>query len=226
VVRLRGGDAMAEDEATRLRRAMVDSQIASRDVHDERVLAAMRTVPRHRFVPDAALRDAYADRPLSIGIGQTISQPYVVAWMAQQLELQPTDRVLEVGTGCGYAAAVLAELVDEVWTIERHEQLATPARDRLAELGYGRVHVVVGDGSNGYPPAAPYDAIVVAAAAPGVPTPLVAQLADGGRLVLPVGRRGGQQLLRLRREGEDVSEERSGGVRFVPLVGEHGSRDR
>jgi protein-L-isoaspartate(D-aspartate) O-methyltransferase len=216
----------AEREATRLRDAMVEQQIASRDVHDGRVLAAMRAVPRHRFVPDAALRDAYADRPLSIGAGQTISQPYVVAWMAQQLELQPADRVLEVGTGCGYAAAVLAELADEVWTIERHEALASPARALLTELGYADVHVVVGDGSNGHPPAAPYDAIVVAAAAPAVPAPLVDQLADGGRLVLPVGRRGAQQLLRLRRRGAEVTEERLGGVRFVPLIGDHGSRDR
>jgi protein-L-isoaspartate(D-aspartate) O-methyltransferase len=206
------------DGADELRERMVRTQIAARGIRDERVLAAMLAVPRHRFVPSASLRDAYADRPLSIGSGQTISQPYMVAWMLAQLELQPSQRVLEVGTGCGYAAAVLAELADQVWTIERHPELAERARRLLTELGHDHVRVVVGDGSRGYAPEAPYDAIVVAAAADEVPDALVDQLADGGRLVLPVEGRRGQELVRLRRRRDRRRQEVLGGVRFVPLV--------
>jgi protein-L-isoaspartate(D-aspartate) O-methyltransferase len=214
---------MARKDAGQLRDDMVERQIASRGVDAQPVLAAMRSVPRHRFVPDVALRDAYADRPLPIGSGQTISQPYVVALMAQQLELEPSDRVLEVGTGCGYAAAVLGEIAAEVWTIERHPELAHQAHDLLAELGYDNVHVLVGDGTTGYPDAAPYDAIVAAAAGPRVPEVLLEQLADGGRLVMPVGGSGGQQLVRVRRRGTTHEVEQLGGVRFVPLIGEHGA---
>jgi protein-L-isoaspartate(D-aspartate) O-methyltransferase len=215
---------MRPKDAQRLRDDMVDRQIARRDVDDARVLAAMRTVPRHRFVPSAPLRDAYADRPLPIGQGQTISQPYVVAWMTQQLDLRPGDRVLEVGTGCGYAAAVLAEIAAEVWTIERHAELAEGARRILGQLGYDHVTVVVDDGSMGYPPAAPYDAIIVAAAAPRVPDALVEQLAEGGRLVLPVDRGVGQELLRVEKHGDELLTAPLGGVRFVPLIGEQGRR--
>lgn len=207
-----------DDES--LRATMVDTQVAGRDVDDPRVLEAMRRVPRHRFVPEATLIEAYADRPLAIGHGQTISQPYMVALMAQELDLRPDDRVLEVGTGCGYAAAVLAELAGEVWTVERHGPLADDARARLDTLGYSRVHVVHGDGSRGHPPGAPYDAIVVAAAAPSVPEPLVEQLADGGRLVIPVERGAGQDLLRLRRVGPELVRESRARVRFVPLIAE------
>jgi protein-L-isoaspartate(D-aspartate) O-methyltransferase len=209
-----------------LRYRMVDRQIAARDVDDERVLDAMRTVPRHVFVPSVSPQEAYADRPLPIGRGQTISQPYVVAWMTQQLEIAPGDRVLEVGTGSGYAAAVLGEVADEVWSVERHEDLAEQARRVLAALGYDNVTVMVGDGTTGYPAAAPYDAIVVAAAAPDVPDALVEQLADGGRVVLPVARGIGQELVRLRRRGDELDREALGGVRFVPLIGEQGVRDR
>jgi protein-L-isoaspartate(D-aspartate) O-methyltransferase len=205
-------------DARRLRHAMVDTQLAGRDVDDPQVLAAMRRVPRHRFVPDAPLPDAYADRPLAIPQGQTVSQPYMVALMVQQLRLGPGDRVLEVGTGCGYAAAVLAEIAAEVWTIERHPQLAAMARERLAALGYDNVHAVVGDGARGYPPAAPFDAIVVAAAAASIPDALVQQLAEGGRLVIPVDRGGAQDLLRLQRAGEHIRQESCGRVRFVPLI--------
>jgi protein-L-isoaspartate(D-aspartate) O-methyltransferase len=210
--------------AERLRARMVERQIAGRDVDDERVLDAMRAVPRHVFVPAVSLRQAYADGPLAIGQGQTISQPYVVAWMTQQLEIEPGDRVLEVGTGCGYAAAVLAEMAGEVWTIERHPELADRARHVLARLGYDHVTVVVADGSTGYRAAAPYDAIIVAAAAPRVPDALVDQLADGGRLVLPVDRGSGQELLRVRKRGSEVQRSSLGGVRFVPLIGEQGKR--
>jgi protein-L-isoaspartate(D-aspartate) O-methyltransferase len=215
---------MRPHDARWLRADMVDRQIASRNVDDPRVLQAMRTVPRHRFVPSAPLRDAYADRPLPIGQGQTISQPYVVAWMTQQLQLRPGDRVLEVGTGCGYAAAVLAEVAAEVWTVERHAALAAGAREVLEQLGYDNVTVVVHDGSIGYPPAAPYDAIVVAAAAPRVPDALVEQLADGGRLVLPVDRDVGQELMRVEKHGDELVMAPLGGVRFVPLIGEQGKR--
>jgi protein-L-isoaspartate(D-aspartate) O-methyltransferase len=211
---------MTTGQAHRLRMTMVDTQIASRDIDDPRVLEAMRRVPRHRFVPDATLADAYADRPLAIPQGQTISQPYMVALMAQELELRPEDRVLEVGTGCGYAAAVLAELAGEVWTVERHAPLASEARERLDALGYRDVHVIVGDGSAGHAPGAPYDAIVVAAAAPAVPDPLVEQLAEGGRLVIPVDRGPGQDLLRLRRVGSAIDREVRARVRFVPLIAE------
>lgn len=214
---------MAKDDAERLRYRMVERQIATRDVDDERVLDAMRAVPRHVFVPSTSPREAYADRPLPIGQGQTISQPYVVAWMTQQLRIQPGERVLEVGTGSGYAAAVLGEVADEVWTIERHEELAEQARRVLDELGYGNVTVIVGDGSTGYPEAAPYDAIVVAAAAPDVPDALVEQLADGGRLVLPVNRGLGQELVRIRMQDGELTREPLGGVRFVPLIGEQGA---
>lgn len=203
---------------------MVEEQIAGRGIDDPAVLAAMRAVPRHAFVPSASVTEAYADRPLPIGHGQTISQPYVVAWMTMHLGLADDDRVLEVGTGSGYAAAVLAEVAGEVWTVERHAELAAGARRALAELGYDNVRVVVGDGSTGWSERAPYDAIVVAAAAPDVPTDLVDQLAPGGRLVLPVeGRIGrGQRLVRIGRRDGEVEREHLGRVGFVPLVGEHG----
>jgi protein-L-isoaspartate(D-aspartate) O-methyltransferase len=215
---------MGRGDARKLRAAMVERQIASRDVDAQPVLAAMRSVPRHRFVPGVPLRDAYADRPLPIGSGQTISQPYVVALMTQQLELGADDRVLEVGTGCGYAAAVLSEVAAEVWTIERHPELAHRAHDLLAELGYDNVHVRVGDGTTGYPDAAPYDAIIAAAAGPRVPDALLEQLVDGGRLVMPVGGPGGQHLVRVRKRGATHEVEQLGGVRFVPLIGEDGVR--
>jgi protein-L-isoaspartate(D-aspartate) O-methyltransferase len=202
------------------RQRMVDEQLVPRGITDPRVLAAMRTVPRHRFVPDATLDEAYADRPLAIGSGQTISQPYMVAWMTQALELGDDARVLEVGTGCGYAAAVLAQVAAHVWTIERHAALADEARGRLRELGIDHVEVLTGDGTLGHAAAAPYDAIVVAAAAQQVPAALVEQLVDGGRLVLPVEGRRGQELVRLRRRGDDVDREVLGRVRFVPLIGE------
>lgn len=220
------GAEVATTDPERLRQRMVDGQIAARDVDDERVLDAMRSVPRHVFVPSVSTQEAYADGALPIGRGQTISQPYVVAWMTQQLEIRPGDRVLEVGTGSGYAAAVLGEVADEVWTVERHEDLAERARGVLDELGYDNVTVVVGDGTTGYPDAAPYDAIVVAAAAPAVPDALVAQLAEGGRLVLPVTRGMGQELIRLRKRGDELEREALGGVRFVPLIGEQGVRER
>ena len=207
-----------DHRAARLR--MVTEQLAARDISDERVLDAMRRVPRHEFVPERVAGQAYDDWPLPIGHDVTISQPYIVAFMTQALRLQPGDRVLEVGTGSGYAAAVLAELADDVTTIECIEPLADEARRRLAPYGE-RVRVITGDGSLGHEPHAPYDAIVVTAAAPEIPGPLLDQLAPGGRLVIPVGR-GVEQLVRVTRTDHGDEREELLPVRFVPLTGEHG----
>ena len=201
------------------RQAMVARQLQRRDITDPRVLIAMGTVPRHRFVAEALAPRAYGDYPLPIGEGQTISQPYIVALMTQWAEVRPGDRVLEVGTGSGYQAAVLAELTDQVWSIELLPELARQAAARLQELGYGRVRVRSGDGYRGWPEAAPFDAILVTAAAPQVPPALTAQLKEGGRLVIPLGPPGGAQtLMRYRRVKGKLVEEASLAVRFVPLV--------
>ncbi len=209
---------MVASEADRLRARMVEEQLVPRGITDADVLAAMRAVPRHLFVPRLPVAQAYADRPQRIGQGQTISQPYIVAWTAQLLELGPGDHVLDVGTGCGYAAAVLAHVTGDVTSIERHEELATSAAERLATLGVDGVTVVVGDGALGVPGAAPFDAVAVAAAAAVVPPALVDQLADGGRLVLPVGSGRTQDMVLVRRDGERTTTTRLGAVRFVPLV--------
>jgi protein-L-isoaspartate(D-aspartate) O-methyltransferase len=202
---------------------MVEVQIEGRGVHDPAVLAAMARVPREAFVPDDLARLAYADRPLPIGAGQTISQPYIVAAMTEALRLQPRDRVLEVGTGSGYSAAVLATIVAEVFTIEVVEDLAESARRRLGDLGYANVHVRHGDGSVGWPEHAPYDAIVVTAGSPDVPPSLLRQLAIDGRLVMPVGPLRSQRLIRIVRSGEDTYErEVLEEVAFVPLIGAEG----
>jgi len=206
------------------REDMVRGQLISRGIQDPGVLRGMRAVPREKFVPDDFVESAYDDGPLPIGSGQTISQPYIVALMIQLLRLSPSDRVLEIGTGCGYAAAVAAHAAAEVYTVERHEELAAEARKRLEDLGYDNVRVFVGDGSLGWPEHAPYDAIVVTAAAPEVPAPLLEQLKVGGRLVVPVASRAyGQELVRVRREAaNDYKRDSAGAVRFVPLVGKAG----
>jgi protein-L-isoaspartate(D-aspartate) O-methyltransferase len=212
----------APDPHVRARTEMVDL-IAARGVRDDRVLAALRKVPRHELVP-AALRDrAYEDRPLPIGLDQTISQPYVVAAMSEAAQVAPGERVLEIGTGSGYQAAVLAELGAEVYSIEVVEELGKRAAADLARLGYGKVHLRIGDGYRGWPDAAPFDAIVVTAAPPTVPQPLIDQLAVGGRLVIPVGADGHQELQVISRtkEGKDgTTTETLFGVRFVPMTGE------
>lgn len=206
---------------TALRYTMIREQLEARGVTDPAVLAAMREVPREEFVPASLRGEAYDDSPLPIGEGQTISQPYMVAYMAEALELSRQDRILEVGTGSGYAAAVLSRIVERVYTVERLPELAYAARERLERLGYGNVQVLEGDGSLGWPEYAPYDAIVVTAGAPGVPKPLAEQLTVGGRLIIPVGYHPYfQVLVRVRRV--DVSEYREESlfeVRFVPLVG-------
>lgn len=204
------------------RRKMVERQLKRRGIADPRVLAAMESVPREAFVPADLGAFAYDDNPLPIAEGQTISQPYVVALMAQAARIGAGDLVLEVGTGSGYAAAVLAELASQVVTIERHAALAECAREALRRLGYSKVEVRQGDGSLGVPERAPYDAILVAAGAPATPESLKRQLAEGGRLVVPVSIDSHQDLLVITRRGEGFEEENLGAVRFVPLMGEEG----
>jgi protein-L-isoaspartate(D-aspartate) O-methyltransferase len=211
---------MTGDEGFPLERErMVEQQLRGRDIRDPRVLDAMRAVPRHLFVRSSDVSMAYADAPLPIGHRQTISQPYIVALMTQLLDLQPEEVVLEVGTGSGYQAAVLAHLARQVYSLERIAELAEQARAVLARLGLRNVEVIVADGSSGFPEHAPYDGIIVTAAAPHVPRPLQQQLADGGMLVLPVGGREGQMLERWTRRGDDFDCERIAPVAFVPLVG-------
>lgn len=206
------------------RQAMVEQQLEPRAISNDRVLAAMRAVPREAFVGSELAEFAYQDAPLPIGEEQTISQPYMVALMAQLLEPSPDDRVLDVGTGSGYAAAVLSRIVAEVYTIERHEALASSAQERFDRLGYDNIHVRHGDGTQGWPAHAPFDAIQVAAAGPDVPQPLLDQLAVGGRLVVPTGPTSRtQQLKRIRRVGDETFEEEAmGRVQFVPLIGAAG----
>jgi protein-L-isoaspartate(D-aspartate) O-methyltransferase len=203
------------------RQGMVAQQLAApgRGIRDERVLAAMGKVPRHEFVPEASRHDAYGDFPLPIGYGQTISQPYIVAFMTEQLVPKATDKVLEVGTGSGYQAAVLAELVAEVYTIEIVEPLAIRAEKDLRRLGYRNVRVGHGDGYQGWPEAAPFDAIIVTCAPERVPEPLVEQLKDGGRMIIPVGPAGDQQLILLRKQAGRLQRQSVLPVRFVPMTG-------
>lgn len=203
------------------RQLMVQTQLAQRGITNESVLRAMKAVPRHLFVPTEIQSHSYDDRALPLSEGQTISQPFIVALMAEKLVLQGHERVLEIGTGSGYSAAVLSLLATEVYTIERLHPLAEAAEQRLHELGYQNVHVLMSDGTSGCPEHSPYDAICVTAASPWVPLPLRQQLAVGGRLVIPVGGRDEQLLLRLTRQHNTIHTEKFGGVRFVPLLGEH-----
>jgi protein-L-isoaspartate(D-aspartate) O-methyltransferase len=209
-------------DAVDARARMVEHQLRRRGITDERVLAAMERVPRELFVPGSLRPYAYDDGALPIGEGQTISQPFVVATICSLLALRGDERALDVGTGSGYQAAVLAELADEVVTVERIAALADAARDRLAEGGYERVEVVVGDGSLGVATRAPFQAIAVAAAAPSIPRALYDQLTEGGRLVVPRGSRRGQELVLAVRTASGSAERTSIPVRFVPLVGEEG----
>ena len=203
------------------RYAMVRTQLEQRGIYDKRVLDAMVSVPRHLFVSSETQAQAYQDRALPISEGQTISQPFIVALMAQALVLTGDERVLEVGTGSGYAAAVLSRLAAEVYTVERWPSLAESAKRRLQELGYTNVQVSIGDGSAGLPEYAPFDGITVAAASPWVPRPLREQLGMHGRLVIPVGGHDEQILLRLTRQDTSMRIEQMSGVRFVPLIGQH-----
>jgi len=213
--------AFDEDALAEKRVLMVETTIVARNVSDPDVLRAMRTVARHHFVPAEYVDQAYADHPLPIGYGQTISQPYIVAWMTELLALQPGEKVLEIGTGSGYQAAVLAALDDiEVYTIEIVPELTEQAANRLRDLGYTDVHVKQGDGYYGWEEHAPFDAIIVTAAPDHLPAPLAQQLKDGGRLVIPIGPPGGyQSLWQFVKDGEELRAYNAGGVRFVPFTG-------
>jgi protein-L-isoaspartate(D-aspartate) O-methyltransferase len=210
-----------------LRRRMIDTQLVARGIRHPAVLRAMAAVPRERFVPELDAPDAYGDSALAIGHAQTISQPYIVALMLEAIAPAPMDRVLEIGTGSGYATAVLAEMVAEVYTVERLGTLATAARARLADLHYRNVHVLEGDGTLGWPEHAPYDGIVVTAGGPDVPAPLLPQLRVGGHLVVPVGSTPrSQELVRVtRRTTDEYTRESLGAVAFVPLIGDAGWPD-
>ncbi len=213
------------DRYTKQRKKMVDSQIRSRGIRDERVMRAMEKIPRHLFIDEGLIDQAYSDGPLPIGEKQTISQPYIVAIMTEALELKGPEKVLELGTGSGYQAAILAELADRVFTIERIASLAQKARKLLESLNYYNVAIRVGDGTYGWREESPFDAILVTAGSPSIPRILVEQLVIGGRLVIPVGGRYSQSLIKLTRLSEnpdDVRKEDLGGCRFVNLIGEHG----
>ncbi|MGH9782863.1 MAG: protein-L-isoaspartate(D-aspartate) O-methyltransferase [Terriglobia bacterium] len=215
--------AASAEWAESARRAMVERQLRRRGIRDERVLEAMGELPRHEFVPPELFSQAYEDHPLPIGGGQTISQPYMVAAMLEALELEGTERVLEVGTGSAYEAALLARLAAHVYTIECDAALARSAKERLDRMGLGVVvEVIEGDGSLGYPPAAPYDGILVAAAAPEIPPCLLEQLVEGGRLAIPVGDRDCQELRQIRKRQASPVVRHLGYCRFVPLLGAHG----
>lgn len=211
---------MFEDD----RRRMVEEQLEARGISDTRVLQAFLTVPRHEFVSKDLLPEAYADHPLPIGGGQTISQPYMVALMVQLLHLQGHERVLEVGTGSGYQLAILSQLALEVYSIERLPELADESLSRLEELGYLNVHISVGNGTLGWPEHAPYEGILIAAGAPAVPPPLVRQLADGGRMVIPLGSQQVQTLTLVEKRGGALSQQPITHCVFVPLLGEYGWR--
>lgn len=207
------------------REHMVESQLARRGIKDKRVLEAMRQVPRHLFIPEDMRSLAYCDGPLPIGHGQTISQPYIVALMTELLELTGQEKVLEIGTGSGYQAAILSRLARQVYSLERHAALAQQAEKVLAQLGYDNVMVRVRNGTLGWPEHSPYEAIIITAAAPEVPQPLPDQLADGGRLVAPVGSQWSQVLVKVRRQSDLLIRERLTAVAFVPLVGEYGWKE-
>jgi protein-L-isoaspartate(D-aspartate) O-methyltransferase len=212
----------ASDPFAAARDRMVQTQLVPRGIHDPKVLYAMRKVPRHLFVEEALQNQAYGDFPLPIGEQQTISQPYIVAFMTEALELTGVEKVLEIGTGCGYQAAILAELAPEVFSIERIHTLASRARRNLELLRYFNVNIKVGDGTLGWPEEAPFDAIMVTAAAPGIPRPLLDQLAMGGRLVIPVGDRNSQTLDVVHKSPEGLKHDYRGGCRFVKLIGSYG----
>ncbi|MGB2964623.1 MAG: protein-L-isoaspartate(D-aspartate) O-methyltransferase [Anaerolineales bacterium] len=204
------------------RKRMVERQIARRGISSPRILEAFSEIPRHLFIPADQHLYAYADGPLPIGKGQTISQPYIVAYMTMHLNLKGDERVLEIGTGSGYQAAILGKLAAEVHTVERHSSLAKSASKLLEDLGFNNIQIHLGDGTKGLPDFAPYDGIMVTAAAPDVPAPLLSQLADGGRLIMPVGGRIGQVLHLYQRRGEEITKEDLAPVAFVPLIGDHG----
>jgi protein-L-isoaspartate(D-aspartate) O-methyltransferase len=208
----------------RKREQLIENELRVQGIQSETVLQAMRSVPREEFVSKKMRQFAYRNAPLPIGFGQTISQPLIVATMTEALELAPHERVLEIGAGSGYAAAVLSQIAKEVFTVERHRELADTSRERLKRLGYDNVHVLHADGTRGWPEEAPFHAVIVAAGSPRVPPELLQQLDTGGRLVIPVGEKKDSQILIrvIRRRDDDFEYEEMGAVRFVPLIGETG----
>ena len=216
---MRGGHSYEE-----LRQAMVEEQIVRRGIQDERVVASLARVPRHEFVAEEYRNQAYEDRPLAIGEGQTISQPYIVAISLAALSLQASDVVLEIGTGSGYQTALLAEIASFVYSIERHPSLAKAAAQTLARLGYGNIEIQVGDGTQGWREKSPFDAIVVSAAAPGIPAALLSQLREEGRMVIPVGPEEAQDLQLVHKQSGQLLLRSLSACRFVPLIGECGYR--
>ncbi|MDO9539650.1 MAG: protein-L-isoaspartate(D-aspartate) O-methyltransferase [Methanocalculus sp.] len=217
---------MMNDPFAARRLAMVNDQLRRRGIHDERVLTAMEEVKRHLFLPAGMEEEAYLDRPVPIGHGQTISQPYIVALMTELLQLEATDSVLEIGSGSGYQAAIIAKISDQVISLERIPEVATRAEENLRRAQIKGVRIIVADGTVGYPESSPYDAILVTAGAPSVPSPLLSQLADGGRLVAPIGDADIQHLVRVVRHGEEFVFESFEPVRFVPLIGKFGWQDQ
>jgi len=214
-----------QDLFLRQRESMVTGQLEARGIKDEGVLAAFLKVPRDRFIQHRYKGEAYGDHPVSIGSGQTISQPYMVALMTESLRLKKADKVLEIGTGSGYQAAILAELSKEVYTVERISSLVKDAEETLGELGYSNIHFRCDDGSTGWREHAPYDGIIVTCGSPSIPEPLKGQLAEGGRLVIPVGGSYSQALTVVEREGTSFKQENICGCVFVPLIGEYGWRE-
>lgn len=212
----------AEADFTAQRREMVERQLRKRGIRDARVLDAMLEVPRHEFVPEEFRGQSYEDKPISIGERQTISQPFIVAAMIEAMELKGHEKVLEVGAGSGYAAAILSRLAAMVYTVESHRNLATAAHERLARLGFANVAVHTGDGSAGFAEAAPFDAILVAAAAPLVPQPLIEQLAEGGRMVIPIGDEQAQELVLMTKSNGEIHSRALHHCAFVPLIGRYG----
>ncbi len=213
---------MNEQDDVILRNGMVEEQLIPRGIGDGKVLAAMRKAPRHLFTSGKSLENSYADYPLPVGEGQTISQPYMVALMTQCLELKGGEKVLEIGTGSGYQAAILAEIAKEVYSVERYDTLAQKAQAILDGLGYKNIKIKTGDGTEGWGEFAPYDGIIVTAGAPSVPEPLIEQLAEHGRLIIPVGGPFGQELLLIRKNQGEFTQESICGCTFVPLVGKYG----
>lgn len=214
----------SSENFTRKRIEMVEKQIVARGVSDERVLNAFRTVERHKFVPEFKINQAYDDHPISIGEGQTISQPYVVAFMTEVLELSSNDKVLEIGTGSGYQAAILGELCDSVFTIEIFESLGSKAEQLLSNLGYSNIHVKIGDGYEGWEKFAPFDAIIVTCSPKDIPKPLEEQLVDGGRMIIPVGNSFSQNLILLKKTNNQLHKNNVLPVRFVPMIDSTGIR--
>jgi protein-L-isoaspartate(D-aspartate) O-methyltransferase len=224
-LRLKAGTDFGMVNFKKARDRMVETQLVARGIHDPRVLEALRKIPRHLFVDEALQDQSYNDHPLPIGEQQTISQPFIVALMSESLQLKGGEKVLEIGTGSGYQAAILAELAGKVFSIERHPNLAYRANQILRELGYTNVIIRVGDGSMGWPDDAPFDGILVTAGTPSIPQPLVDQLAPGGRLVVPVGDRSSQEMVLVERKPEGAVKTNLGGVRFVDLVGKWGWKE-